>query len=471
MRNLGPYRLLEVLGAGGMAVVYRARHQDDRVARGQGGDVAVKALLGRHQQEPALQERLRCEAQTLMDLNHPAIAKGVEILQTPDGPALVMRLVEGTPFSDLPRTWEKLRPHAEQLLSALAHAHGLGFIHRDIKPANVLVGRAGVQVLDFGWPGNRGMAAYMAPEQVEGHEAHHLSDLYATGMMLYEVLSGGLPWSEEAWENPLALAEVKRRPVPSLGLRREDLPRAVVETVDRAVHPDPSMRPSSAMGMWVALSGGGHVLGPEFSDLTPAVMPPGIPVTYSAIWRGRRVHAFRTRLVGISEMYTPLLEVTRHPALVRVLAVDDGVVVTERAEGWRLDRLLGQVRLPPGVVAAVLQSVLEAMAELPDNCAEWVLPVDVVLCQEGGVKVRPYDDGAVRWNPHTVLWGSEQRFRAIRDLADNGTGPLTLLARMGRSLATGRSLDDPGGSIDPALGRFLDSVEGADSWDAALRHC
>jgi serine/threonine protein kinase len=207
-RTVGNFQILELIGCGGMGEVYRAR--DARLAR----DVAIKVLPERLARNPAALARFEREARVLASLNHPNIAQihGVE-----DG-ALVMELVEGeSPKGPLP--FEGAWKIASQIAQGMEYAHERGVVHRDLKPANVKVTPDGiVKLLDFGLakafsnqrdasanPENSptltigattevgtilGTAAYMAPEQASGKRVDQRADIWAWGVMLYELLTG-----------------------------------------------------------------------------------------------------------------------------------------------------------------------------------------------------------------------------------------------------------------------------------------
>ena len=218
---VGPYRVLEPLGFGGMGAVYRARREDGQFRR----DVAVKLVRrGVHSREAAA--RFRVERQALAALRHPHIARLYDGGVTADGqPWLAMELVDGEPvtaYCDRRRLGvdERLALFL-QVCAAVEHAHRRLVVHRDLKPSNVLVaeedGRPCVKLLDFGLaklldddpgvtvpataPDRRLLTpAYAAPEQVEGGEVTTATDVYSLGVLLYELLAGRRP--EAAGRDP-----------------------------------------------------------------------------------------------------------------------------------------------------------------------------------------------------------------------------------------------------------------------------
>jgi eukaryotic-like serine/threonine-protein kinase len=207
--TFGPYRIVRVLGEGGMGVVYLAERSDL-------GTVAAIKILRDAWLSPARRERFASEQRTLARLNHPLIARLYDADTLPDGtPWFVMEYVEGETLTaycdarDLPVP-ERLRLFRD-VCEAVQHAHQHAVIHRDLKPSNILVTRdGGVKLLDFGiskqletldvpadktQTGLRLMTpAYAAPEQVRGEPVGIRTDIYALGVILYELLAGRLPF-------------------------------------------------------------------------------------------------------------------------------------------------------------------------------------------------------------------------------------------------------------------------------------
>ena len=210
--RLGRYEIEAHLGAGGMGEVFRAR--DTRLRR----TVALKVS------KIQFSERFEREAQAIAQLNHPHICTLYDVGSN----YLVMELVEGTTLyarlakGALPMT-EVLR-YSAQIAEALAAAHDKGIVHRDLKPANIMIARAGMKVLDFGlaktWDDDiltagdavLGTPAYMAPERREGKPCDGRADIYALGLVIYEMATGTRPRSGERFDSlPEKLAHVVRR--------------------------------------------------------------------------------------------------------------------------------------------------------------------------------------------------------------------------------------------------------------------
>jgi eukaryotic-like serine/threonine-protein kinase len=208
-RQVGPYRIIKALGAGGMGVVYLAERED------LGSQVAIK-LLRDAWLSPSRRDRFASEQRTLAQLNHPFIARLYDADTSPDGtPFFVMEYVEGVPLNEYCRIHrcnvaERLRLF-RSVCEAVLYAHQHAVIHRDLKPSNILVkDDSTVRLLDFGiakhlqsfgddvsqtMPGMRMMTpAYAAPEQIRGEQVGVQSDVYSLGVVLYQLLAGRLPF-------------------------------------------------------------------------------------------------------------------------------------------------------------------------------------------------------------------------------------------------------------------------------------
>jgi serine/threonine protein kinase len=251
----GRYRLRAFLAAGGMGAVWAA--EDAMLGR----PVAVKLLGEWLAGDPVAAERLRREARAAARLVHPNVARVLDLGEQDGRPYLVMELLEGESLTAMIRRSGPLAPAeaariAGAVADALHAAHQAGVVHRDVKPGNLFLTADGdVKVLDFGiaaaaWEASLtggeliGTAAYLAPERALGREATPAADVYALGVVLYEMLSGRPPFSGEAGL-ALASAHIHARPVP-LRQAAPWVPAPLAVACERALAKDPAERPASA---------------------------------------------------------------------------------------------------------------------------------------------------------------------------------------------------------------------------------
>ena len=255
----GRYRLVEQLGSGGMAIVWRG--YDEVLGR----QVAVKVPGPELAANEAFVQRLRGEAQAVARLSHPhitAVHDYGESLSTEGQlqPYVVMELVEGVTLHDMlaggrDLPWREAAAVAAQISMALAEAHERGIVHRDVSSCNVMLTATGVKVLDFGIAAligehdspepNKllGTPAYVAPERLRDNEVTAAVDVYAVGILLYRMLRGSFPWPVET---PTALLEAHLRLEPPPLAQLPGLPQGLVDLCHRCLAKDPADRPTSA---------------------------------------------------------------------------------------------------------------------------------------------------------------------------------------------------------------------------------
>jgi len=244
------YRLDEEIGLGGMGVVYRA--YDDILKR----EVAVKVLsdtgLGTQGRT-----RLLEEAQAAAGLKHPNIVAVHDAGEVDGSPFIVMELVDGAALNErLPDSLEEILAVTRQMCAALDHAHSNGVIHRDLKPENVLVEHDGrIKLVDFGLARSAssrltsetslaGTASYMAPELAMGVDYDERADLYALGVMLYELTTGEPPFTADTLVG--LITQHLRAPVVPPRARNDKVPPAVDALIVQMLSKDPDDRPASA---------------------------------------------------------------------------------------------------------------------------------------------------------------------------------------------------------------------------------
>lgn len=249
---VGNYKIEAKLGEGGMGAVYRG--VDTMLDR----EVAIKALKPELASQTSIVERFRSEAVTLAKLNHPNIAALYTMFRQGEELYMVLEFVRGETMDTIMQKRgalpaEEAIPVFCQVLDGIDHAHELGIVHRDIKPANIMLTENGkLKVLDFGIARLLGSARmtragniigtleYMAPEQVKGQETDARSDIYALGMMLYEVLTGRLPFQTD---NEFELMKLQTETMPPSPREINPLiPTEVEEAIMRAIQKNPDER-------------------------------------------------------------------------------------------------------------------------------------------------------------------------------------------------------------------------------------
>lgn len=255
----GRYLIIRKLGSGGMANVYLAMDQE------LGRRVAIKILDDRHARDEQFVERFRREAQNAAGLSHPNIVSIYDRGDSEGTYYIAMEHVEGRTLKELivargPSPLGIAIDYTRQILSALRFAHRNGIVHRDIKPHNVIVdGEGRVKVMDFGIARAGaasqmteagsiiGTAQYLSPEQARGAPVDQTSDLYSTGIVLYELLTGSVPFTGET-PVEIAMKHLSQAPVPP-SAHRPEVPRDLDYVVLRALAKDAAQRYHSAEEM------------------------------------------------------------------------------------------------------------------------------------------------------------------------------------------------------------------------------
>jgi serine/threonine-protein kinase len=274
----GRYRIVSLAGRGGMGEVYRA--YDDKLEQ----PVALKFLPAALSQDGAALARFHNEVRTARQVSHPNVCRVYDIGEWEGMPFLSMEYVDGEDLASLLRRIGRLPSDkaveiARRLCAALAAAHEKGVLHRDFKPGNIMIdGRGQVLITDFGLaalaaqvtgPEARyGTPAYMAPEQLSGDQASVRSDIYALGLVLYEMFTGRRAFEAQSREELLLLEETGAPAGPSTFVR--DLDPAVERVILRCLEPDPARRPSTALTVAAALPGGDPLAAALAAGETPS---------------------------------------------------------------------------------------------------------------------------------------------------------------------------------------------------------
>jgi len=266
-RVVGRYEIVRQLGHGGMATVHLARQPAlDR-------EVALKELHPAHAADTAFATRFLHESRVAGALNHPSVVSVIEYFEHDGAPFIAMEYLERGSLRPLVGrlTLAHVAGVLEGVLAGLGEAHGQGIVHRDLKPENVLLSAHGrAKIADFGIAKALdqvqmttlrtatglvvGTPAYMAPEQALSGPITPATDLYATGLIAYELLAGHHPYHDVTAPMALMLRHANDD-APPLGLVREDLPPGVVAWVHAMLSRDPSARPASAGHAWDWLEG------------------------------------------------------------------------------------------------------------------------------------------------------------------------------------------------------------------------
>lgn len=251
----GKYRVVEEIGRGGMGVVYKA--EDLKLKR----CVALKFLPPHFMDSPELKERFLIEAQAAAALSHPNICVIHEVGESEERPYIAMEYVDGETLRDKinkgPLTAGAALEIAIQVVDGLALAHDKGIIHRDIKSANIMItGKGQAKIMDFGLAKVKegplltregttlGTVAYMSPEQAQGEEVDHRSDIWSSGVVMYEMLSGVLPFKGKR-EASVLYSVVHEEPKPLRALK-PDVPLELQRIIDQSLKKKPEDRYGSA---------------------------------------------------------------------------------------------------------------------------------------------------------------------------------------------------------------------------------
>jgi serine/threonine-protein kinase len=272
------YRIVALLGRGGMGEVYRA----DDLKLGQA--VALKFLPAQVERDADARARLRAEARNARSIAHPNVCRVYDVGDIDARPFLTMEYIDGEDLASLLRRIGRLPAAkaveiAQQVCAGLAAAHERGVLHRDLKPANVMIdGRGQARITDFGLALEKhageaagdfaGTVAYMAPERLHGAPATVQSDLYALGLILYETCTGKPPFTAHTFDEWRA-AHASSTPAPPTELSG-DVDPATERVILRCLEKDPARRPASAAHVAAGLPGGDPLAAALAAGETPS---------------------------------------------------------------------------------------------------------------------------------------------------------------------------------------------------------
>ena len=312
-RTIQNYRIEELLGEGGMGTVYKA---SDAVLR---RSVAIKMLHQHLVRDTTFMERFRNEAILSAQLNHPNVTTLYNFLQDNNDSIIVMEMVHGITVEKFLKQHGKLSLETAvriviQTLDGVQHAHSRGILHRDIKAANLMITPEGsVKLMDFGIARLEGSTRltradrvvgtleYMAPELLNGTDPSVQSDLYAIGVLLYELLCGKMPF-ESSTDLTLISQILTKKPI-SLRSRVANLPQAIENILDRLLQKNPEKRFRSAYELRSALTA--IVPAGNLDEKMFHTSPKTVPPTRFADMRVEKPQANPTRLAGIETNEKP----------------------------------------------------------------------------------------------------------------------------------------------------------------------
>ena len=255
----GRYEIISLIGVGGMSNVYKA------VDKQTGAEVAIKFLKEEFFENEELVRRFKNESKAISLLNHDCIIKVLDFNITDSEKYLVVEYIKGVTLKEFIEnrgklTWEETMVFANIILGALGHAHENGVVHRDLKPQNIMLTREGeLKIMDFGiarlsTASQRtatdkaiGSVHYISPEQVRGQNTDNRSDIYSIGIMMYEMLTGKLPFQSETAVS-VALQQLSEEATPISQLV-QDVPKGMEQIVMKAIAKEPENRYQSAQEM------------------------------------------------------------------------------------------------------------------------------------------------------------------------------------------------------------------------------
>jgi serine/threonine-protein kinase len=274
----GRYRIIGLLGRGGMGEVYRATD----LTLGQ--SVALKFLPEEASHNQRLLERFHGEVRVARLVSHPNVCRVYDIGEVEGMPFISMEYVDGEDLASLllrigRLPADKAVETARKLCAGLAAAHDRGVIHRDLKPQNIMINRRGeVVIMDFGLAAiadqlsgaevRNGTPAYMAPEQLKGSGVTAKSDLYALALVLYEIFTGKRPFDAKDLQQLIDMQESAH--LTSMTSVASDIDPAVEKIIRRCLDPDPANRPATALAVMAALPGGDPLAAALAAGETPS---------------------------------------------------------------------------------------------------------------------------------------------------------------------------------------------------------
>ena len=374
----GRYRIIALLGRGGMGEVYRAT--DLTLDQ----SVALKFLPAEMSSNPGLLARFHGEVRIARQVSHPNVCRVYDIGEVQGMPFISMEYVDGEDLSSLllrigRLPADKALEMARKLCAGLAAAHDRGIIHRDLKPQNVMINRRGeVVIMDFGLAAvagrlsgaevRNGPPAYMAPEQLKGAEVTLLSDIYALGLVLYELFTGKRPYEGRNMQQLLAQQEAAQ--LTSMTSIAVDIDPAVEKAIRRCLDPDPSKRPPNSLSVAAALPGGDRLDAAVAAGETPS---PELVAESGGVEGLKRRYSVPGLLVIMASLVTCIVHQSHYGAMVNAPLDDSPEVLASKAR--QMAASFGYPKKPKdsAISLAGRFSLLEHLNKLPEphQWKEW----------------------------------------------------------------------------------------------------
>jgi serine/threonine protein kinase len=322
------YRIVALLGRGGMGEVYRA--EDLRLTQ----VVAIKFLPEALSRDASALARFHSEVRVARQVSHPNVCRVFDIGDAEGIPFLTMEYVDGEDIASLIRRigrlpQDKATEISRQICAGLAAAHERGVVHRDLKPANVMLDGSGkVRVTDFGLAGiaatiqgaeiRAGTPAYMAPEQLSGKEVTTKSDIYSLGLVMYEILTGKRAYDAATLPQLIKAREEAALTSPSTLVR--DLDPLIERVILRCLEKDPAKRPSTALQVSAALPGGD----PLAAALAAGETPSPEMVAAAGETEGLNPRIGLLCLVGVCLLLAALLGIAKRSKMISYISFGPG---------------------------------------------------------------------------------------------------------------------------------------------------
>ncbi len=331
----GRYRIVERLGRGGMGEIYRA----DDLKLGQA--VALKFLPGDVDKDPGRLTELHTEVRMARQVSHPNVCRVYDIDEIEGHTFISMEYVDGEDFASLLRrigrfSEDRALTIAHQICAGLGAIHERGVTHRDLKPANVMLDGVGkVRITDFGLAGvagesiQAGTPAYMAPEQLAGREVTARSDIYALGLVLYEIFTGRRALEAQNLAELIRKREQSGILPPSTIVA--DIHPDVETAIMRCLRPEPIQRPATALAVSGALPGGNPLAAALAAGETPSpemVAAAGASEAVASHWIGMAVTSVGIVLVALMFLYQRVLLINLVPTPKSPAALEDRAIDT-----------------------------------------------------------------------------------------------------------------------------------------------